>query len=144
MEYRFSSGEPRRRGNYSYIRRRWDIPKGCPRQSHTRLYRCQADRSTRTTSKRGKRSKLKITSLVVGQIFNFSTGRCARHTAEVRATLKFARKVARASPSPAKFSGREKIKEDINFRKKSYKMRQYKEINFHGKTAGFAPKRRVA
>ena len=80
---------------------------------------------------------MKITSLVVGQIFNFSTGRCARHTAEVRATLKFARKVARASPSPAKFSGREKIKEDINFRKKSYKMRQYKEINFHGKTKGF-------
>lgn len=39
--------------------------------------------------------------------------------------------------SPAKFSGREKIKEDINFRKKSYKMRQYKEINFHEKTAGF-------
>lgn len=45
--------------------------------------------------------------------------------------------------SPAKFSGREKIKEDINFRKKSYKMRQYKEINFHGKTASFAPKRRM-
>lgn len=45
--------------------------------------------------------------------------------------------------SPAKFSGREKIKEDINFRKKSYKMRQYKEINFHGKTASFAPKRHM-
>jgi len=88
---------------------------------------------------------LKVTSLVVGQIFNFSTGRCARHTAEVRATLKFAREVARASSSPAKFSGREKIKEDINFRKKSYKMRQYKEINFHGEERrGFAPKRRMA
>lgn len=57
----------------------------------------RANRSTRTTSRRGKRSKLKVTSLVVGQIFNFSTGRCARHTAEVRATLKFARKVARTS-----------------------------------------------
>lgn len=38
----------------------------------------------------------------------------------MRAKQKFARKVARAESLPTKFSGREKIKEDINFRKKSY------------------------
>jgi len=61
-------------------------------ETYPRVIRIKATRNctaarqidpTWTTSRRGKRSKLKVTSLVVGQIFNFSTGRCARHTAEV-------------------------------------------------------------
>lgn len=62
---------------------------------------------------------MKVTSLLLSGKFLTSVQDDARE-AKVRATLKFARKVARAESSPTKFSGREKIKEDINFRKKSY------------------------
>jgi len=73
-------------GNYSYIRRLWDMPEGCPCQSHARLpHCCHVNRSTRTTSKKQKERIESKLSLVVGQIFNF----CYK---TMRAKQKFARR----------------------------------------------------
>lgn len=77
---------PCRGGNYSYIRRLWDMPEGCPCQSHARLpHCCHVNRSTRTTSKKQKERIESKLSLVVGQIFNF----CYK---TMRAKQKFARR----------------------------------------------------
>jgi len=73
----------------------------------------------------GKRSKLKVTSLLLsGKFLTFARGD-ARNTRR-----KFGAESCEGESSPAKFFGREKIKGDINFRKKSYKMRPVQRNKF--------------